>query len=213
MIPFLIRRSRRMVLGWAARRAGRAGLNKAVNRAVDKTTGNDSLSKSVDKAAAAIEDRLPAPVAKAVQKFPGDLARASGAVVVAGQAAQSAGSSVRSAGETGRRISQKMRGRSGQATVSDRVHQLRDEIAIESDDARRRIHSDMLRETEGEGAALDALLDLRPTENGPLPEVPSEIARGRRRHRAALPIPPVNRMSRTYRQKTKAWDRPLRRRQ
>ncbi len=204
-----------MVLGWAARKAGRVGLNKAVNKTVNKTmgeVGNDSLSKSVDKATAAIEQRLPAPVAKAVQKLPGDLARAGGAVVVAGQAAQSAGSSVRSAGETGRKISQKVRGRSGQNKVSDRVHQLRDEIAIESNDARRRIYSDMLRETEGEGAALDALLDLRATESQPLPEVPTEVARGRRRHRPDLPKPPVNRMSRTYRQKTKSWDRPLRRR-
>ncbi len=211
MIAFLVRRSRWMILGWAARRAGRVGLNKAVNKAIDNT-GNGSVSKSVDKATAVIEERLPAPVAKAVQKLPGDLARAGGAVVVAGHAAQSASASVRSAGESGRRISQKVRGRSGQAKISDRVHQLRDEIAIESDDARRRIHSDMLRETEGEGAALDALLDLRPTEIRPLPEIPAEIASGRRRHRQALPTPPVNRMSRTYRKKTKAWDRPLRRR-
>ncbi len=199
MIPFLLRRSRWMILGWAARKIGRSGFQKTVD-------------KAVGEAAARIDDKLPAPVSKALEKLPGDATRAGGALLVAGQGARSAGSAVKSVADSGRRLNQ--RRRSGQESVSGRVHELRDEIAIESDEARRRIRSDMLRETHGEGAALDALLDLRPSGAGdePLPEVPPEVAKGRRRSRPALPVAPVNRMRRSYRQASKPWDRPLRRR-
>lgn len=200
MMPFVARRMRWMVLGWAAKRVGRS-----------------RIESSVDRAAAKIEERLPDPVAKIVERLPGDAARAGGAVVVAGQGAKGATSVARSVAAGGHKLAQSGRSsmrsyRSPARSVSDRVHELRDEIAIESDAEHRRIRSDMLRETDGDGAALDALLDLRPVEADPLPSVPEPIAPGRRRFRAALPAPPVNRMRRTYRQPTKPWDRPLRRR-
>lgn len=196
MIPFLVRRSRWMVLGWAARKVGRIG-----------------LQKSVDRATAGLQSNLPAPVTKAMDKLPGDAARAGGAAIVVGRGAQSAGSAVRSAAATGRRLTQSSRQGTADASrsVSDRVHELRDEIAIESDQARRRIKSDMLRETEGEGAALDALLDLRNVEDEPLPTIPDEVRQGRRRAHRALAAAPVNRVRRSYRQAHKPWDRPPRR--
>ncbi len=200
MIPFLFRRSRWMILGWVAKRVGRAG-----------------LTRSVDRAAAKVEDRLPAPVANSLKKLPVDLTRAGGVAVLAGQGARSAGNVAKATGLVARSAANATGrfGRSRRAdieTVADRIHHIRDEIAIESDEARRRIHSDMLRETEGDEAALNALLDLRPVDPVPLPEVPPEIRSGRNRHVPALPSPPVNRVRRTYRQATKPWERPVRRR-
>lgn len=189
MIPFLVRRSRWMVFGWAARRVGKAG-----------------LSKSIDAATYEIEQRLPAPLAKTLDKLPGDVARAGGSLVVAGSSAKSVGGAVRSASESALNLNRRFKS----VSISRHVASLRDEIAIESEASRRRIRSDMLRETDGDAAALDALLDLRPPEQMPLPAVPDPIKPGRRRHKPKLVAAPVARVKRSYQQAVKPWDRPSR---
>lgn len=196
MIPFVVRRSRWMILGWAAKKAGRAGFDKTIH-------------KSIDKAAANLDDKMPMLLSKSLDRLPGDMTRAGGAVVVAGQGAKSAGSAARNAAATARRIAAAPR--SGHKAVSSRVHGMRDELAIESDEAYRRIKSEMLRETQGDAAALDALLDLRPISQEPIPSVGPPVGTGRRRNRPELPSAPINRVRRTYQQTTRPWDRPPRR--
>lgn len=178
-----------MLLGWVARKAGRAGLSKSVDAATDQ-----------------LVQKLPAPLVKAIDKMPGDVARAGGGAIVAGSSVRSAGEVIRSASSSARGLNQRRKSFS----VSDRVHEVRDEIAIESEEARRRIRSEMVRETHGDEAALDELLDLRPQDEGPLPTVTAPIAPGRRK--ALRPrVSTVARVQRSYRQATKPWDRAPRR--
>lgn len=196
MIPFIVRRSRWMLFGWAAKKVGRAGFDKTVH-------------KSIDKAAANLDDKMPELLSKSLDRLPGDMTRAGGAVVVASQSVKSAGSVARNAAGTARRMVAAPR--SGSKAVSSRVHDIRDELTIESDEAYRRIKSEMLRETQGDAAALEALLDLRPRSQEPIPSVGPAVSAGRRRHRPELPGAPINRVRRTYQQATRPWDRPPRR--
>ncbi len=193
MIGWLIRRFRWVILGWIARTLARVGL---------KT----KLDRSIDTATAELENRLPAPVVKAAEKLPGDLVRSGGAAIVATQRSKDAASQVRRFAGTTKRSTQRVT--TARRDLRDRVASAANEVRYESESARRRLKSDVLRETEGEAAALDALLDLRESdEDVPLPEVPPAVRRGRRRFRPALPEAPVNRVQRTYRRPTKPWDR------
>lgn len=193
MIGWVIRRFRWVILGWMARTLARLGLK-------------NKLDRSIDNATADLENRLPTPVVKAAEKLPGDLVRSGGAAIVATQRSRDAAGQARKLAGTTKRSTQRVT--SARRDLRDRVRSVAGEVRDESEIARRRIKSDVLRETEGEGAALDALLDLRDDNDAtPLPEVPPGVKTGRRRFRPALPEAPVNRVQRTYRRPTKPWDR------
>ncbi len=188
MITWVLRRFRWALIGWGAKSLARRGMHK-----------------SVDKAAKEIEDRLPEPVRKVAERLPGDVVRAGGTAMVAIDQTRVATNRARAVAGTTRQAS----GAVGDARrqLRDRIGAVRSDVRDESESARRRIKSDVLRDREGPGAALDALLDLRDVEEEPLPEVPEAVGRGRRRHRRALPEAPVNRVQRSYRRSVKPWDR------
>ncbi len=174
-------------------------------------------TRDIDRATDALQERLPEPVNRAVQALPGDLPRLGGAAVVAkNNAARTARATVivtKAAGRTGRQLGGAGRQVSGmRRTAMERISAVQSELSHEIEHERRRLKSDAVRETEGEAAALEALLDLRATEVEPLPEVPTPIDTGRRRHRPALPEAPVGRVQRSYLPPVNAWDRPRRKR-
>ncbi len=171
--------------------------------------------RDIDRATDAFHDRLPDPVQRAVTALPGDLSRFGGAVVVAKNNAtttakatvaitRAAGSAGRAAGSATNQVIGARR------SMVERLHAARAELGNEIEHERRRLKSDAVRESEGEAAALDVLLDLRIPNRDPLPEVTAPVARGRRRHVPALPAPPVARRQRTYLPPANAWDRPSR---
>ncbi len=183
-----------------------------------------STSRSVDRAAAEIEERLPAPVRSALAAVPADAIRAGGSAVVAGRTARrfATGSRrmTRLATDGGRR-------------VSDGVHRVRsigDEIGHEAEQKRRELRAQYLRATRGNAAADDAMLDLRG--DGPdgrndegygpddrrsdggswldadePPRVREPIRQGRWRAGKSLGSPPVSRVQRSYRPTSRPWDR------
>ncbi len=168
------------------------------------------VEKSIDDASRALEDKLPEPVVKMADKLPGDLIRAGGAATVASRGAARTGRSVTSATRAAAKVAPHLSPRNRPRPVrglSDRIELARSAIRSETDTARRELASDYARHTEGDAAALEALLDLRDVEETPLPEVPDAIETGRRRFRPELPKPPVNRVQRTYQQKPKPWDK------
>lgn len=180
-----------------------------------------SASRSVDRATADLEERLPGPLRKAMDIVPADAVRAGGSAVVAGRTARRVASGTRSAsrlaGDRGRRVAEGMH----------RIRSIGDEIGREAEHKRRELKADYLRVTRGNGAADDALLDLRGDEESPrhrssvedgnhrhdpfheedLPEVQDPIRRGRWRAERRLGSTMVNRVQRSYRQPSRPWDR------
>lgn len=180
--------------------------------------------RSIEEATSRLERRLPTPVANAARLLPGEVTRVGGAVVVAGNGAVGvARNSVVVARHSGRVASRTLRmtraaGQAGgrgvvvaQTTrrrIETNLRRAFDDVGDEIERERRRLRSEQLRETEGEAAALEALLDLRRIDEEPLPEVPAPIRRGRRRARPALSPPPVARVQRSYHPPVNPWDRP-----
>ncbi len=202
MIGFLLRRFRWMAVG--------AGVKYIARRGV---------GRSVDDAAAQIEERLPAPVARAANALPGDIVKAGGAAVVSARAARSSAPAAKSGGVVAARVTKssvQLGARASAlrpgATVSDRLQAARRSIADQAGLDERELRADFLRYQGDDEAATDALLDLRtPRDDGPLPEVPDAVATGRRRFTGPRRAPEVGRAQRSYRRPTKPWDRPLRR--
>ncbi len=193
MIGWLIRRFRWVILGWVARTLTRIGVK-------------NKLDRSIDSATADLENRLPAPVVKAAEKLPGDIVRSGGAAIVATQRSRDAAVQAKRIASGTKRSTERVV--TARRHLFDSVRSAASEVRDESEMIRRQMKSDVLRETEGEGAALDALLDLRDSPiDEPLPEVPPAVSSGRRRFRPGLPAAPVNRVQRTYRRPTKPWDR------
>lgn len=215
MIAFLLRRFRWMLVG--------AGVKYVARRGV---------GRSVDEAAIEIEDRLPAPVANAMNALPGDVMRAGGAAVVSARAAQrSARAAQRSARAAQRSALTVQRGarvggvvasrvaRAGVAArrsppaVADRLRSVRETVAVQAELDGRDLRADLQRYLhgggpDGERAALDALLDRRSVPaDEPVPPVPEPVGRGRRRSVPAPPRPEVARVQRSYRRPQKPWDR------
>lgn len=182
--------------------------------------------RSVDKATEMIEDRLPEPLAKVAEVLPADVVRAGGAVVAAGNAAKTAAVAARTGAKaTGTAVSfsRSATGAIRQAadsavearrSVRDRIGNATDELREQADLDRRQLTSDYLRYSEGDGPALEALLDAREDVSlhnslaEDLPETPDPVGAGRRRYRPSLPAAPVNRVRRGYTRPTKPWDRP-----
>lgn len=199
MIAWIVRRFRWVILGWIARTLARLGLKSKIDR-------------SIDQAAADLEDRLPASVVRAADLLPGDLVRSGGVAIAAGQRTKGAAGQARRVAGSTRKVAASTKASTQAVTgarrdVSDRIRSLADEVRVESESARRRLKSDVVRQTEGEGPALEALLDLRDLDEDPIPDVPAPVQPGRRRFRPALPPAPVNRVQRSYRRAVKPWDR------
>ncbi len=188
MMGWVFRRFRWALLGWGAKTVAKRGLNS-----------------SVDRAATELEDRLPEPVRKVAKRLPGDVVRAGGTAMVALDQTRTATGRARVVAKTARNATGSVT--DARRQLRDRVSDLNGDLRNETESARRTIKSEMLAKREGPAAALDALLDLRDVDADPLPEVPGEVGRGRRRHRRALPTAPVNRVQRSYRRAVKAWDR------
>ncbi len=180
--------------------------------------------RSVDKATEMIEDRLPAPLAKVADALPAEVVRAGGAVVAAGGAARTAAVAAKTgARATGTAVSfgRSAGGALRQAadtavdarrSVVERLGNATDELREQADLDRRQLTSEYLRYTEGDGPALEALLDAKEDRlldgcQDDVPETPEPVAAGRRRHRPGLSAAPVNRVRRTYNRPTKPWDR------
>lgn len=201
MIGFLLRRFRWLAIGAGVKYVARTG-----------------VGRSVDEAAAKIEDRLPAPVAKAANALPGDIVKAGGAAVVSARAARHSAKAAKTGGLLAARVtkagvqlgSQAGSLRPGPA-AADRIRAARRSITDQADADERELRADFLRYTGDEEGATNALLDLRDERsNGPLPEVPESITTGRRRFVAPRRPPEVARVQRSYRRPSKPWDRPVR---
>lgn len=175
--------------------------------------------RSVDKATEKLEERLPEPITRITDVLPADVVRLGGAAVAAGQAAKTAAgatSAALSAGRSATRTARKVgdaasdtsqRVRNNGRAFADRVTATGDSVRHETQQERRRLTSDYLRHTDGDDAALDALLDIRSSDADELPVTPDPVREGRRRFRPSLPVAPVNRVQRTYRPPTRRWDR------
>ncbi len=169
-----------------------------------------TTARSVDRAAAEMEERLPAPVRKVMDIVPADAVRVGGSAVVMGRTAR------RMAVGT-RRVSQVAGNR--KRRVSEGIGRLRsigDEVVAEAELRRRELKAEYLRVTEGNGAADEIMLDLRNTgSNGAgdgydepdLPEITDPVRRGRWRAERRLGPATVNRVQRSYRPQSRPWDR------
>lgn len=200
MIAFMLRRFRWMAVG--------AGVKYVARRGV---------GRSVDDAAAKIEERLPAPIVKAANALPGDIVKASGAAVVSARAARQSARAAKNGGLVAARVTKAGVQLSTQAAslrpdVAGRIRGARSTIAEQADADERELRADYLRYTGDEAGAIDALLDLRDERSdGPLPDVPDPVVRGRRRFTATRSVPEVDRVQRTYSRPTKRWDQHIRR--
>ncbi len=164
-----------------------------------------AAARTINTATQRFEDRLPAPVAKAINVLPGDLMRVGGTAMAAGSAARSAGRASRRAATVAAAGTNTLRGRKAAVDrlLVDAAATWRQEV--EGD--RRQLRSDLLRRTRGAEAALDALLDLRPDADPELPPLLDPVPAGRRRPlRLAAPL--VDRVQRSYRPPVKPWDAP-----
>jgi hypothetical protein len=100
------------------------------------------------------------------------------------------------------------------------VRAIGSEIGQEADSKRRELKAEYLRVTEGNGAADDALLDVRAgaprgaddgialdDNDGQLPTIDPPTRSGRWRAEKRLAAGPVARVQRSYRPRTRPWDR------
>ena len=194
------------MIGWVARRAARSGLRwlvvSAGVRFAARRVGRHQVARARDDLTARANDRLPAPVARAVTALPDAVLDAGGTAVVAGRTARRAAVVSGRAGRLARRTS----GRVGRQVGAAR--HLVDDVRRESEATRRLLWSDYLDVTRGPDAATDALLDVRSTgvdDVDPHEQVPPPIPAGRLRARRR-PTPAVNRVTRRYRPPLKPWD-------
>lgn len=203
------RRLRWLIIGGVAR--------SSVRLLARRTT-----ARSVDQATADLEARLPAPVQKALKAAPADAVRLGGSAVVAGRTAR------RVAVNTHRATKATADGRRRVAAEISRIRNLRTDIGREAEQRRRELTAEYLRVTRGNGAADDALMDIR-TEPPPTfddlasedlgrersfndltddpPTVDPPVRRGRWRAERRLRPASVSRVQRSYRPARRPWDR------
>lgn len=153
-------------------------------------------NRSVDAATNELAEKLPDRVVHAADALPGDVMRAGGATLAASRVAAKG---IKATTNVAREQTQK------------NFSEIRGDIAIETENARRSLWSDFLRFTGRHDEATDALLDRR-TSVDPKSEpgsafrwVPGPVATGRRFLRRK-PLEPVDRLQRSYRPRTKPWD-------
>ena len=183
LVAMLFRRFRWVALG-------------AVLRALTQRT----RQRSVDEATDELAERLPDPVVKALDSAPGDLLRAGGSAMVAGRMARSAGSRSRRVGSTVKRI------RDQWSNPGQAVQAARDQWRYESALAERELWADYHRAQGDHAAADEALLDRRRHVERPLPPIPDPVPAGRTRARRRVDTT-VDRVQRTYRRRSRPWDR------
>ncbi len=162
--------------------------------------------RDIDRATHGLGERLPASVHRVADALPGDITRVGGAAIVIKNNAATAAKATVAVTRVARSASRAPR------DLGERLRTARSELGTAIERDRRRLESDVVRETEGEAAALEALLDLRIVEREPLPVVKPPIERGRNRHRPELPTPLVARVQRSYLRPANSWDRPARKR-
>ncbi|MEM7326259.1 MAG: hypothetical protein AAF531_24455 [Actinomycetota bacterium] len=189
-----------------------------------------TTARSVDQATADLEARLPAPVQKALKAAPADAVRLGGSAVVAGRTAR------RVAVNTHRATKATADGRRRLAAEVGRIRNLRTDIGREAENRRRELKAEYLRITRGNGAADDALMDVRTeplpgfdgTEPGDAngsedgggfaensgfaaaedpPTVDPPVRPGRWRAERRLRPTSVGRVQRSYRPARRPWDR------
>lgn len=195
MIGFFVRRARWVVIG--------AGVKYVARRGV---------GRSVDEAAARIEERLPDSLVKAANVLPGDLIKAGGAAAVSARAAHRGARVTKSSGVVAVRVTRAGVSLRPRSAVADRIRLAREAVSSQVEHDERDLRGDLQRYIlggqAGERAATEALLDLRSSRaDDPLPVVPEPIRRGRLRFVPALPAPEVARAQRSYRRPQKPWDR------
>lgn len=201
MIGFLFRRFRWMAIG--------AGIKFAARRGV---------GRSVDEAAAEIEDRLPASVVKAANALPGDVVKAGGAAVVSARAARSSARAAKNGGlvaarvtKAGVQVSAQVGSMRPSQAIANRLRNARESVVGQAEVDERELRADFLRYQGDDEGATNALLDVRDERSdGPLPEVSGPIQAGRRRFISDQRPTQVARMQRSYRRQIKPWDRPAR---
>ncbi len=201
VIGFLLRRFRWVAVG--------AGVKFVARRGV---------GRSVDDAAAKIEDRLPAHVVKVANALPGDVVKAGGAAVVSARAARQSARAAKTGGlivarvtKAGLQVSTQAASLRPGPAVAGRLRAARHSIVAQADADQRELRADFLRYRGDEEGATNALLDLRDERNdGPLPDVPDPVRPGRRRFIGVRRAAEVGRVQRTYRRPSKPWDRPIR---
>lgn len=201
MIGFLLRRFRWMAIGAGVRFVARRG-----------------VGRSVDQAAAQLEERLPAPVAKVASVLPGDVVKAGGAAIVSARAAQQGARAAQKGGVVAARVTKagvqagaKANAMRPRPDVANRIRAVRSAIDEQSSMDERELRADFLRYQGDHEGATDALLDLRdPSRRPPIPEIPEPVEPGRRRFVRRRSEAPVARVQRSYRRPTKPWDRPPR---
>ena len=203
-------------------------------RFLARRTTSRRVEAAVDQASHDIAERLPRPVARAVDAVPVDLTRTAGSAVVAGQAARRAAATSRRIGRAsasgGRRV----------AGAVDRVRTIRTDLYDETERRRLELQDRYLRATEGPEAADEAWLEVRTradavTDTGtesvarsgpggrsgnrhradgprshpedPLPALDEPVRAGRWRADRRSPRPLVGRVQRSYRRAPRRWDR------
>jgi hypothetical protein len=183
-----------------------------------------TAARSVDRATADLEHRLPEPIRKALDVVPADAMRAGGSAVVAGRTARRVA--------TGTRTASRLAGDRRQRVMAgvNRFRSIGTEIAREAEHKRRELKSEYLRATGGHAEADDALLDLRGTDlahdrhraaghgddrtdddryghEAELPDVLPPVRAGRWRAERRIGTTVVGRVQRTYRRPSRPWDR------
>jgi len=191
-----------MVVGAVARVAGRY-----VGRSTVERAGRDLEAKA--------QDRLPAPMARAVSALPPEALQVGGTAVVAGRAAKGAVTTTRQAGRLARTGTQR-----ATAGISA-ARSVLDQVRSETEASTRRLRARYLDAALGSEAATDSLLDRRaaprpeldvwadphdidPHDADPHNTVPAPVAPGRRRSRRR-PRKLAERVRRSYRPTEKPW--------
>jgi len=221
-------------MSWIIRLLGRFGLRWLIVGAVGPwlagRLGRRTVARATEDLEAKVQEKLPAPVAKAVSALPLEARQLGGSAVVATRAARTTVSTTRRAGRLA--VSASRSARSGVGTAKGTIDTARGAVAAvrtETDQSARSLRARYLAATVGPGAATDSLLDLRsersgaqhlvspPGDDGPAdlnldngevdPHdlVPGAVTPGRRRSRRR-PVPVVGRMRRTYHRQVRPWD-------
>ena len=140
----------------------------AIGRYVVRRLGQATVEQAGRDLQATAEDRLPAPLDRAVSSLPPEAVQLGGTAVVAGRAARGAVVTTRRAGRVASGATRRGAAGIGAArSIAERsraaIDDVRDQLATETDSSRRRLRARYLGATVGPSAATDALLDARVT--------------------------------------------------
>lgn len=165
-----------------------------------RTLTRRSRGRSIDQATDDLAQQLPDSVVRAIDAAPGDLLRVGGGAVAAGRAARTVSDRSRRVGTATKRL------RRHWSDPRATTQRLREEWRRESELSERELWAEFHLAQGDRAAADNALLDRRHRfADAPLPQIPDPIPPGRpRTRRRAATV--VDRVQRTYRRASKAWD-------